>query len=461
MRKLRNNKGISLVELIVTVAILAVIVLPLLRAFVVSANTNAKAKERLRTTEVAQNIMEGFELESLESVAYQMNYPTNEFTLFDTESGFSAFEVLPTAGATPNYVKATKVDNIDDILPPGLDEASKEIFIQNALNNNIYSSIWLNGGDPDDYRFVGHPSGDYYFVAKNISANGKSYDALISIKASNAVDGNGTIINNSNVIQLNSIDAKHDATPNISNEPDKVLIKLGVVDSDNNVPQADVSRVITIDVKKVSDTTLVTVSYQYTWTDNGGGTSITHTVPAIAGTNSEYMDVVFDNSSDTSNDLENVYLCFYPWYTSTQANLTDKIVINNPDKLDVNFILVKQQMNATGLQNLEDNYRVVIDVRESMGATATKTASTIRTNLNTNLATGTATVADQGILALNGATTSDAETKIPHSGLTVTEANDRLYDVTIEIYPAETFDDNGNMAEDVNAITTLTGGMVN
>lgn len=78
MRKLRNNKGISLVELIVTVAILAVIVLPLLRAFVVSANTNAKAKEKLRTTEVAQNIMEGFELESLESVAYQMNYPANE-----------------------------------------------------------------------------------------------------------------------------------------------------------------------------------------------------------------------------------------------------------------------------------------------------------------------------------------------------------------------------------------------
>ncbi|MEE1216420.1 MAG: type II secretion system protein, partial [Agathobacter sp.] len=60
MRKLRDDdRGITLVELIVSIAILAIIVLPFLNSFVMAAKTNAKSKNELNATHLAENIMEG------------------------------------------------------------------------------------------------------------------------------------------------------------------------------------------------------------------------------------------------------------------------------------------------------------------------------------------------------------------------------------------------------------------
>ena len=45
MRKLKNDdRGVTLVEIIVSIAILAIIVLPFLNAFVTATKTNVKAK---------------------------------------------------------------------------------------------------------------------------------------------------------------------------------------------------------------------------------------------------------------------------------------------------------------------------------------------------------------------------------------------------------------------------------
>lgn len=54
----RNNKGFSLVEILVAVAILVLCAVPLLNAFVHSANANKNAREDLSATTLAENIME-------------------------------------------------------------------------------------------------------------------------------------------------------------------------------------------------------------------------------------------------------------------------------------------------------------------------------------------------------------------------------------------------------------------
>ena len=56
--KIQSNKGFSLIEIIVAVAILAIIVLPLLNAFVASSKMNAMSKNKLMAIEIAKNIME-------------------------------------------------------------------------------------------------------------------------------------------------------------------------------------------------------------------------------------------------------------------------------------------------------------------------------------------------------------------------------------------------------------------
>lgn len=53
-----NNRGFSLVEILIAVAILVLCAVPLLRAFVASAQNNAKARVNLNATTLAENIME-------------------------------------------------------------------------------------------------------------------------------------------------------------------------------------------------------------------------------------------------------------------------------------------------------------------------------------------------------------------------------------------------------------------
>ena len=51
MRKLKNDdRGVTLVEIIVSIAILAIIVLPFLNAFVTATKTNVKAKNEMNAT---------------------------------------------------------------------------------------------------------------------------------------------------------------------------------------------------------------------------------------------------------------------------------------------------------------------------------------------------------------------------------------------------------------------------
>ena len=84
MRKLRDDdRGITLVELIVSIAILAIIVLPFLNSFVMAAKTNAKSKNELNATHLAENIMEGVEKNSMKTLAYQFNYPSEGFDIAD------------------------------------------------------------------------------------------------------------------------------------------------------------------------------------------------------------------------------------------------------------------------------------------------------------------------------------------------------------------------------------------
>lgn len=61
----KENKGFSLVELLVCVAILAIISIPLLNSFLVAGKTNEKAKKIQRTTTLAQNIMENVKSHNL------------------------------------------------------------------------------------------------------------------------------------------------------------------------------------------------------------------------------------------------------------------------------------------------------------------------------------------------------------------------------------------------------------
>lgn len=60
MMKKGNNKGFSLIEIIIGIGMLAVIIVPILHTFIKSAQINRDSRQVMIQTEVAQTIMEGF-----------------------------------------------------------------------------------------------------------------------------------------------------------------------------------------------------------------------------------------------------------------------------------------------------------------------------------------------------------------------------------------------------------------
>ncbi len=81
-RRQLNNEGFSLIELLIAIVILSIIVVPLLHSFVTSARTNAKSRNTMHATAIAEDVMEQFEAHTLEEMAdtYETVTPT-DFTL--------------------------------------------------------------------------------------------------------------------------------------------------------------------------------------------------------------------------------------------------------------------------------------------------------------------------------------------------------------------------------------------
>ncbi len=69
----KNNKGFSLVELIVAVVILGIVVIPLLQAFTTSASLTSRARRMGEATAAAQNIQEAIESVSVANMFAQID----------------------------------------------------------------------------------------------------------------------------------------------------------------------------------------------------------------------------------------------------------------------------------------------------------------------------------------------------------------------------------------------------
>lgn len=63
-----DNKGVTLIELLVSVAILALVILPFLSSFISSAELNTKAKKKQRATMLAENIVEKIKADDIASI---------------------------------------------------------------------------------------------------------------------------------------------------------------------------------------------------------------------------------------------------------------------------------------------------------------------------------------------------------------------------------------------------------
>lgn len=90
MRKfLKNQKGVTMIEVLVTIAILAIVVTPCLSAFVMAQRGNVKAAETKQAYTAAANLME--ELKGTPKTIEEIIEEQGANKLYDAEKNITVF----------------------------------------------------------------------------------------------------------------------------------------------------------------------------------------------------------------------------------------------------------------------------------------------------------------------------------------------------------------------------------
>ena len=107
-----NQRGMTLVEVLVAVAILAVVIIPTLHIFASTSATNLRSRQRQRATSVAEGTMESFKAYNLEQLCKQFasrNFPGVEYISGTTSMGVEA--VYNPDSPSPTYVNPFRTDD--------------------------------------------------------------------------------------------------------------------------------------------------------------------------------------------------------------------------------------------------------------------------------------------------------------------------------------------------------------
>ena len=278
-----SNKGFSLVEIIVAIAILAVIVLPLLNAFVTSSKLNARSKDKLMAVETAKNIMEemrGYKLNEIAKLAESSAFSNDDFKELDYDSH-------------NNFVLAA----------------------EKSLRPNLTTG---------KYEFYPKKNGKYYYYLQNIMQDDYAVNALITVSTSSISTGN--------ISKLTPIDTKKDILIDNTTTAKDVV---DAVKSDAAIPPSIAS---TVQESNIRRETYITVG--------DSGNSNVHTEFKYF-TGNRPLNIINDiktESNDAPKDeLRSVYLFFEPWIHST---MEEKIVVKNPFNKKFNLYIVKQETNS-------------------------------------------------------------------------------------------------------------------
>lgn len=443
-----NNKGFTLVELLTAIVILAIVVVPLLNAFAVSARTNAKAKESMNATSIAQNIMENLKVTSIEELAYQFNYPDKGFGLLDLSADYANNENPREMYLQTELDGSTTLADIDP----------------NGANAAFASVSSTDGGNT--YEFVGQSDGIYRYAIDNVPMGKSKYDVLINVDASayraGTVNQATVTPNNEEIVNISDFDVYKDAFYIESSEDNEAaaveyfeaayneyLIAHPGATSETIDFGKFISRTISVKIEKNGiilgseiPRTKVTVSYIYKFNKTGYFDTIAK----------QYMpepSIIYDNT-DSKQKLNRIFLFYKPLYSSSSTlGISDDIVIDNSNNFQVDVYVAKQEgagLSADDLKKAESEYRMKLQVKETINTT--EPAANIHTNLGESLykvyaddSSFDAEIPGQAEYIYNNSFFSYSNLSVPKgsevlgiTSLVKEEKTDLLYDVVIEVY---------------------------
>ena len=420
----KDNKGFTLLEVLVAVIILAIIAVPMLRSFVTAYRVNARSREMMRATTLAQNEMEIFEKEKLEVLLDDTIYD------YDVDDSVKYTSTDDATGETMEHTVFTfkREGTIND-------ETGRQMF-------DVVVTL-----DPES----GSTSDLYY---------DQNTDALLFMNTLSGADSGAYVQRIANKVNLNGEDEE------VYQQYVNWLLQEGISGNIYDVDHfaANLQRTITVKIEQTEQggitTTVAKVNYRYR--SNYGEVSEEHRTYSVGD------KVIFNNSQTLDEegnpiDLQSVYLFYAPRYDyadgldvpGSETKREDKIVIENKQDLPVNVYIIRQNIQKdpsdpdsilgvfkSSVGNMENtvplNYNVSIEINEGLNEDG-KTFG----NYFTNLKLGSADVVEHGTTSftLNDTdnpgwtyTGDDAMERAKFKSLSSTEAKDRIYTMKVAVY---------------------------
>lgn len=317
-----NNKGVTLVEIIVAMAILAVVVVPFVHSFVTAANTNRKSRETLNGTTIAEDIMELFEDANVQ------NETANIKSIIDAKVA-AGLDVADAGSVSSDANGVYTIEMGSDVLAEYIGES----FVNDGYSAKVVLDP-CNVATKDDgtledgrYKDVNVTQGN---LASITNINGKT-SGLFSMKK-NADEAEFDLIEaDGNGGKLDDIKANTKRT-----------IKIDIMHNGTHAPTG-------IEFVKVR----VTINYEY------GGKTYTS------------QSVVYDNTVDISQQaypLENIFFIYTPIY-----NNKDSIIVNNDHNVQVSLYLIHEESNNGDINY--SSYKVPITIVENQASTDVELSS--------------------------------------------------------------------------------------
>lgn len=434
-----NNKGFSLVELLVSIAMLAIIVIPVFSNIVLASRTNYRSREMQQVVDLGDDIMEGLKAEaSIEDIAKQFVYNSSYNVKFDIASSqtVSSEQTCELKKEGSTFTKAT----------------------QNSISYNA-------ANDTFEFQAKDKSVGEgrvYYFGIKDLKIGQNKYDAVITCDAeqyskNEEDESEEAKINDVEIPIISSIATDKNAVISQGYSDNYAITTLtqrynewfnstytpgsGVTNTVTNKEiEQDMRRTfkINIDYNATSKKYIVTAGIQY---------KLKSLIPESETDYNTYsVDHLFYDQFDS---LENVYLFYSPKLSSREETglkpFQDDVVINNNlEKLQKNHLgiyIVEQEFSGTEAEKASyeaaydanmSKYKLQISYKDTTSGTFTteeeKTQPVTQLVINVGEKSGVPveSIVDTAIVSSYKVTKS--------FDLIKEAAKDRIYNMKVELY---------------------------
>ena len=420
MRKEMNNKGFSLVELLIATIILSIVATPMLHTFVTAANTTTRSRQIGEATLLGENVAELVE---------------TTITMSDLETLFEnpAFDIDPTDPNLNPPDSTYSVNSVDDrtdiysLSAKGVPIGSSTFNVKITMDPSAYQT-GINDVKLSDYSNM---DGIY---AQSLDVTNPDVLAYAAFQREADRRHHGAA-------EGENASEEEEWDPN-SVEP----VRTTIIDITEDATTGAITAILSLNY-----------TYYYTYSSIDANGVPNNYANSITVGPYEY-DLVHDFSPVTEGRLPNLYVMYYPLYESSRIN--DIIQINNmltvtsggspvePERAGaaqpIKIFLVKEKAADPNLANKEFSYNARVEQYVPAGTSDTSYA-VVYSNIREDLVTGSNLGNNITYDIYRGRFFSDIGYfggDDPNKGgdlVSKTERN-RMYDVTVEIYDVKDTD---------------------